>query len=47
MRADVRSACEILGLDLLTIANEGKLIAVVAPDQAEAALAVMRAHPLG
>jgi hydrogenase expression/formation protein HypE len=45
--ADVRGACEILGLDPLTIANEGKLIAVVAPEQAEAALAAMRSHPLG
>jgi len=43
----VRGACEILGLDYLTIANEGKLLAIVAGDQAEAALATMRAHPLG
>jgi hydrogenase expression/formation protein HypE len=43
----VRGACEILGLDPLTIANEGKLLAVVAPEAAEQALAVMRAHPLG
>jgi hydrogenase expression/formation protein HypE len=47
VRADVRGACEILGLDPLTIANEGKLLAIVAADQAEAALAAMRAHPLG
>ncbi|MEO7908081.1 MAG: AIR synthase-related protein, partial [Roseiflexaceae bacterium] len=47
VRAAVRGACEILGLDPLTIANEGKLIAVVAPQQAEAALAAMRAHTLG
>jgi len=45
VRADVRGACEILGLDPLTIANEGKLIAVVAPEQADGALAAMRAHP--
>ncbi len=47
VRAEVRGACEILGLDPLTIANEGKLLAVVAPDAAKAALAAMRAHPLG
>lgn len=44
---DVRGACEILGLDALTIANEGKLIAVVAPEAAKSALETMRAHPLG
>lgn len=43
----VRGACEILGLDPLTIANEGKLLAIVAPQSAEQALATMRAHPLG
>ena len=43
----VRGACEILGLDPLTIANEGKLLAIVAGDQAEAALQTMLAHPLG
>jgi hydrogenase expression/formation protein HypE len=47
VRPEVRGACEILGLDPLTIANEGKLLAVVAPDKAEAALAALRAHPLG
>ena len=47
VHAGVRGACEILGLDPLTIANEGKLLAVVAPDKAEAALAAMRSHPLG
>ncbi len=47
VRAEVRGACEILGLDPLTIANEGKLLAVVAPEVARAALAAMRAHPLG
>jgi hydrogenase expression/formation protein HypE len=47
IHAGVRGACEILGLDPLTIANEGKLLAVVAPDKAEAALAAMRRHPLG
>ena len=43
----VRGACEILGLDPLTIANEGKLLAIVAPEKAELALAALRAHPLG
>lgn len=47
VRTEVRGACEILGLDPLTIANEGKLIAIVSPDVADAAFAVMRAHPLG
>jgi hydrogenase expression/formation protein HypE len=47
VRPDVRGACEILGLDALTIANEGKLIVVVAPEATRAALEVMRAHPLG
>jgi len=44
---EVRGACEILGLDPLTIANEGKLLAVVAPEAANTALAAMHAHPLG
>lgn len=47
VRPEVRGACEILGLDPLTIANEGKLLAIVAPEKAEAALAALRAHPLG
>jgi hydrogenase expression/formation protein HypE len=47
VRPAVRGACEILGLDPLTIANEGKLIAIVPPDGARAALAALRAHPLG
>lgn len=44
---EVRGACEILGFDPLYVANEGKCIAIVGPDKAEAALAAMRAHPLG
>jgi hydrogenase expression/formation protein HypE len=44
---DVQSACEILGMDPIYVANEGKLLAIVAPDAAEAVLAAMRAHPLG
>jgi hydrogenase expression/formation protein HypE len=47
VRAEVRGACEILGLDPLYVANEGKLLAVVAADAAEAVLAAMRRHPLG
>jgi hydrogenase expression/formation protein HypE len=47
IRSGVRGACEILGLDPLTIANEGKLLAIVAPEKAELALAALRAHPLG
>jgi hydrogenase expression/formation protein HypE len=43
----VRGACEILGLDPLYVANEGKLLAFVAPGAADAALVAMRAHPLG
>jgi len=43
----VNGACEILGLDPLYVANEGKLVAVVAPEAADAALAALRAHPLG
>ena len=43
----VRGACEILGLDPLYVANEGKCLAIVAPDAAEAVLAAMRTDPLG
>ena len=43
----VEAACELLGLDPLYIANEGKLIAICAPHVADAALAALRAHPLG
>ncbi|MFN5524778.1 AIR synthase-related protein, partial [Bradyrhizobium sp.] len=43
----VAAACELLGLDPLHVANEGKLVAVVAPEQADAVLAAMQAHPLG
>jgi len=43
----VRGLCEVLGLDPLYVANEGKLVAVVAPADAERALAAMQAHPLG
>jgi len=43
----VGGACAILGLDPLFVANEGKLLAVVAPEAAEAALALMKGHPEG
>ncbi len=47
IRAEVRAACEMLGLDPLYVANEGKLIAVVPPGEAVRLVEVMRAHPLG
>jgi hydrogenase expression/formation protein HypE len=47
VREDVQGACEILGLDPLYVANEGRFIAFVPPSNADKALAVMRAHPLG
>jgi hydrogenase expression/formation protein HypE len=47
IRPAVAAACELLGLDPLHVANEGKLVAVVAPEFADALLAAMRAHPLG
>ncbi|NEA36511.1 hydrogenase expression/formation protein HypE [Streptomyces sp. SID13031] len=43
----VANACSFLGLDPLYVANEGKLLAIVAPADADAVLAAMRAHPLG
>ncbi len=43
----VGAACDLLGIDPLYVANEGKLVAVVAPDEAAAAVAALRAHPLG
>ena len=47
VRESVKGACEVLGLDPLYVANEGKLLAVVQADMADAVLAQMRAHPLG
>jgi hydrogenase expression/formation protein HypE len=44
---DVKAACEILGFDPLYVANEGKLLAIVPPEQAQSALASMRNHPTG
>jgi hydrogenase expression/formation protein HypE len=43
----VRAACELLGLDPLFVANEGKLVAFVAPESAARVLEAMRANPLG
>ncbi len=47
VRESVRGACEVLGLDPLYVANEGKLIAIVAPEIADRVLACMREHSLG
>lgn len=47
VQAQVQAACEFLGLDPLYVANEGKLVAIVAPQDAGRALAALRAHPLG
>jgi hydrogenase expression/formation protein HypE len=47
VRESVRGICELLGLDPLYLANEGKLIAICPPNEEENLLNVMRAHPLG
>lgn len=47
VKEEVRGACELLGLDPWHLANEGKLIAIVADPEAEKILAQMRTHPLG
>lgn len=47
LRPEVSAACELLGLDVLHVASEGKLVAVVPAEEAERALSAMRAHPLG
>ena len=47
VRPEVQSACELLGLDPVYVANEGKAVFFVAPQAAERVLAVLRAHPLG
>ena len=47
MHPMVNGACELLGIDPLYVANEGKFVAVVAPEEAEAGLAALRSHPLG
>lgn len=43
----VNGACDLLGIDPLYVANEGKLVAIVPPDEADAALAALQAQPLG
>ena len=47
VRDEVRGACELLGLDPMFVANEGKLVAIIAPEAADAVLQAMRSHPLG
>ena len=47
VRPQVAGACELLGLDPLYIANEGKLVAIVDPASASAVLAAMQGHPMG
>ncbi|KTC90567.1 hydrogenase expression/formation protein HypE [Fluoribacter dumoffii] len=47
IRTEVAGACELLGLDALYVANEGKLVAICALDDADTLLAAMRSHPLG
>jgi hydrogenase expression/formation protein HypE len=47
VRPEVRGASELLGIDPLYVACEGRMVVVVAPDAADAALAALRAHPLG
>ncbi len=46
VREEVRGACELLGLDPLYVANEGKLVAILAPERASEILQTMRKHPL-
>jgi hydrogenase expression/formation protein HypE len=47
VRTEVQSACELLGLDPVYVANEGKAVFIVAAEVAEAVLGILRAHPLG
>ncbi len=47
IRKEVHGACELLGFDPLTLANEGMMIAAFRPEQAQGALATLRAHPTG
>jgi hydrogenase expression/formation protein HypE len=47
VRPEVAAACELLGIDPLYVANEGKLVAIVAPEEEDAALGALRAHPHG
>jgi hydrogenase expression/formation protein HypE len=47
VRPQVQSACELLGLDPVYVANEGKVVFFVAPEAADRVLEVLHAHPLG
>jgi len=47
VRPEVAAACEFLGLDPLYVANEGKLVTICPPEDADRLLATMRSHPLG
>ena len=47
VREEVKGACELLGLDPLYVANEGKLLAIVPPEACATILESMRSHPLG
>ncbi len=47
IRREVTGACDILGIDPLYVANEGKVVAIVPPDETDAALTALSAHPLG
>jgi hydrogenase expression/formation protein HypE len=47
VRPEVQSACELLGLDPVYVANEGKAVFFVAAEAADRVLEILRAHPLG
>lgn len=47
VRPEVRGACELLGIDPLYVACEGRFVAIVAPGDADLALAAIRDHPFG
>ncbi|MBU4033529.1 MAG: hydrogenase expression/formation protein HypE [Proteobacteria bacterium] len=47
VRPEVRGACEVLGIDPMYVANEGKLVAVVPAEVADRVVAAMRSHPMG
>ena len=47
IRTEVNGACELLGLDAMYVANEGKLLAIASPEDSATLLTTMRAHPLG
>jgi hydrogenase expression/formation protein HypE len=47
VKGQVAAACELLGLDPLYMANEGKLVAICPPEQCAALLMAMQQHPLG